>query len=79
MVVDLPNEMDNLVLETLTQSDLVYLLVFDRKKDLDLIRKVVDRLEDTLKERFREEKIKVIVRAVHAKIYLSFEEINKVI
>lgn len=77
VVVDLPNEMDDVVVETLTQADQVHLISSDRKKDLDLIRRVLDRLEITLKERFREERIRVIVRTLHTKNYLSFEEINQ--
>jgi len=79
VVVDLPNEMDDVVLEALTQSDVVHLVTSDRKKDLESIRRVVDRLETTLQERFREERIRVIVRALHKEIYLSFEEINECI
>lgn len=77
VVVDMPTEMDDIVLETLTQSDIVHLVTFDRKKDLELIRHVLGRLEGTLKGRFREEKIRVIVRALHSKAYLSLEEINQ--
>lgn len=79
VIVDLPNDMDDIVLETLTQSDLVHLITHDRRKDLDLTRRVIDRLELGLKENFREEKIKVIIRAGHDKNYLSFEQINKFI
>ena len=79
VVVDLPNQMDDTVLETLTQSDTIHLITSDRKRDLDSIRRVVDRLETTLQERFRVDQIRVIVRSLHDKIYLSFEEINKVI
>lgn len=79
VVVDLPNEMDDIVLETLTHADLVHLITLDRKKDLELIRNVIDRLQAVLKERFREDKIRVLVRAVHDKIYLSFEEIDSFI
>lgn len=79
VVIDLPNAMDDAVLETLTQSDLVHLITSDREKDLQLTRNVIDQLEQALKANFREEKIKVIIRAFHAQIYLSFEEINKFI
>jgi len=79
VIVDLPNEMDDVVLEALTQSDRVHLITTERKKDLELIRRVVDRLEAALKENFREERVRVIIRALHDKIYLSFEEINQVI
>jgi len=79
VVFDLPNAMDLAVQETLTQSDLVHLITSDRQEDLKLARKNIDRLEQTLKANFKEERIKVIIRAVHPKIYLSFEEINKFI
>jgi len=77
VIVDLPNQMDDVVLEALTQSDTIHLITTDRKKDLESIRRVVDRLELTMKEKFREDHIRVIVRSLHDKIYLSFEEINK--
>ncbi|MBI5023574.1 MAG: patatin-like phospholipase family protein [Candidatus Omnitrophica bacterium] len=77
VVVDLPNEMDDIVLETLTQSDSVHLITCDRTRDMESIRKVIDRLETALQDKFREEQTRVIVRAVEEKIYLSFEEINK--
>ncbi len=77
VVVDLPNEMDDIVLEALTQSDMVHLITSDRKRDLELIRRVVDRLEIKLQGRFREEKIRVIVRAFRSPMHFSFEEINK--
>ncbi len=79
VVVDLPNEMDDIVFETLTQADIVHLLTVDRGKDLELIRNVVERLMGTLKGKFREDKLRVIIRASHEKIYLSFEEIDKAI
>lgn len=77
VIVDLPNEMDEIVLETLTQSDFVHLITLDRPKDLELVRKDLDRLEETLRGKFREEKIRVILRPVHEKVFLSFEDINK--
>jgi len=79
VVVDLPNEMEDVVLEALTHSDTIHLITSDRKKDLESIRRVVDRLETAMQEKFHEERIRVIVRSLHDKIYLSFEEINKYI
>lgn len=77
VVVDLPNEMDDIVLETLTQSDSVHLMTCDRTRDMESIRKVIDRLQPARQEKFREDHVRVIVRAVEEKIYLSFEQINK--
>jgi NTE family protein len=79
VIVDLPNNMDDTVFETLTQSDLVHLVTTDRKKDLELVRNDIDRLQNGLKGHFRQERIKVIVRSIHDKVYLSFEEINSLI
>lgn len=79
VVVDLPNDMDDVVFETLAQSDLVLLVTNDRRNDLEQIRSVINSLQASQKERFRSEKIKVVIRAAQSKIYLSFEEINKAI
>ncbi len=79
VVVDLPNDMDDVVLKTLIQSDLVHLITYVKKNDLDLVRRVIDRLEAQLKQNFKEEKIRVIVRQEKGKGYLSFEQINKFI
>ncbi len=79
LIVDLPNEMDDFVLETLTQSDEVHLVTLDEAEDLALIRKVIDRLEVTFKEKFQAEKIHIVIRASEDKVYLSFDEISKAI
>ncbi len=79
VIVDLPNEMDDVVLKTLIQSDLVHLITYIKKNDLDLVKRVIDRLEVNLKQNFKEEKIRVIVRADKERTYLSFEQINKFI
>ncbi|HBG62387.1 MAG: hypothetical protein A2Y03_08675 [Omnitrophica WOR_2 bacterium GWF2_38_59] len=79
VVVDLPNSRDNVVLETLTQSDLVHLVTQDKNSDFEAIRKIIDRLEEVLKEGFKEEKIRVIISGIHPEEYLSFEDINKFI
>ncbi len=84
VVVDLPNDMDDIVLETLTQSDTVHLITEDRTRDLESIRKVVDRLENAMhtdrssaRRKLNEEKIRVIMRVLQDKIYPSIEDISK--
>lgn len=77
VVVDLPNDMDDVVFQALTQSDVIHLVTCDRKKDLNLIRRVIDRLQMTLKANFKEEKVKVVIRSRHEQSYLSSEEINQ--
>lgn len=77
VVVDLPNDMDEVVVEALAQSDLVHLIVTDRKKDMDEIKRVINRLRTTLKVNFKVERVRVLIRAHHDKVYFSFEEINQ--
>ncbi|MFT7538744.1 MAG: NTE family protein [Lysobacterales bacterium] len=79
VVVGLPNKMDDVVFETLAQSDLLHLVTLDRKADLILTRNVIDGLQDKLKENFREERIKVVLRLNRAKMYLTYEDINKIL
>ncbi len=79
VIVDLPNDMDDFVLETLNQSDMVHLVAADRRKDLELIRNVIERLKSAFKENYRMEKFHVIIRSAHNHMYLSYEEINKAI
>lgn len=77
VIVDLPNEMDDVVLKTLTQSDLVQLVSLERLEDLRMTRQVVCRLEETLKEHFKEERLQVIIRDYKEGKALSFAEVNK--
>ncbi|MBF0478115.1 MAG: patatin-like phospholipase family protein [Candidatus Omnitrophica bacterium] len=76
VVVDLPSDMDDLVLETLAQSDLVHLISLERIKDLGQTHSVIDHLEVSLRENFRSEKIKVIIRA-ESDTEIIFSEITK--
>jgi predicted acylesterase/phospholipase RssA/Mrp family chromosome partitioning ATPase len=79
VIVDLPNEMDDVVQETLLQSDLVHLVTRDHKEDLDSVRRVIDNLEANLKAAFREDKIRVIVSTITAEKERTLEEISKTI
>ena len=77
VVVDLPTGMEDVVLETLIQSDQVYVLSSDKKPELALSRRVLDRLERSLKDRFKEDKIRVLIRPSEIKSYIHFEEIDR--
>ncbi len=79
VIVDLPNDMDDFVIETLTQSDEVHLISMDEPQDLQLIRNVISQLEVTFKDKFRAEKVQVIIRSLHHQTYLSYDEINRAI
>lgn len=79
VIVDLPDKMDDVVSETLNQSDFIHLITSDDKQDFDIIPKAVDNLRLSLKDNFREEKLRIIFRTTKEKMSLSSEEINKVI
>ena len=79
IVLDLPNEMDDVVMKTLTQSDVIHLVSIDSEKDLDTTRQVIDRLSEQLKERFHAERVQVIISGVNTENHLSPEEIKKIL
>jgi len=79
VVVDLPNEMDEIVLKTLTQSDTVQLVIRDDPSELEAGRQVIYELEESLKENFEADKVQVIVRAGPWGEELSYEQINRAI
>lgn len=76
VVVDLPNEMDDVVLTTLIQSDIVHLIMRDREEDLKLMRQVLDRLKENLKSKIINDRIQVIMSDLESKNRISYEEIN---
>lgn len=76
IVLDLPNEMDDVVMKTLTQSDLIHLVSIAHEKDLDTTRQVIDKISEQLKERFHAERIQVIISGVDSEDHLSPEEIK---
>ncbi len=77
IVVDLPNEMDDMVLKTLTQSDHVHLVVADREKDLEITRQVIDRLHENLSSNFNSDMVCVILSGASTEESRSREEIKK--
>lgn len=79
IVVDLPNEMDDTVMMTLTQSDYVHLLVVDRDKDLEMTRQVIDRLHENLKNNFKSDMVAVILSSMGKSDVRPMDEIKKVL
>jgi len=61
IVVDLPNEMNDIVLKTLVQSDLVQLITSTDDQDLQFTKQVVERLKGDLKKDFKEEKFEIFI------------------
>ncbi len=79
IVLDLPNEMDDVVMKTLTQSDIIHLVSIDRESDLTTTRHVIDRLGEQLKERFHADRIQVVISGVDATHHLTHEEIKNIL
>jgi len=64
VVVDLPNDQDEVVLKTLVQSDEVYLLAHDDQRELSLIRQVLDHLQDELRGHFQPDNVHVVMKTL---------------
>lgn len=79
VVLDLPNEMDDVVMKTLIQSDVIHLVSIDNEKDLDTTRHVIDKLSEQLKERFHTERVQVIISGVNTGDHISPIEIKKIL
>jgi len=77
VVVDLPNEMDEIVLETLTQSDLIHIVTQTGPDDIRQTRQVLDKLETSLKENFNHDNILVLVSGQEGAGFLSYEYLNR--
>jgi len=79
IVLDLPNEMDDVVMKTLTQSDVIHLVSIDKEKDLDITRQVIDKLSGQLKEKFHAERVQVIISGVNTENHIAPLEIKKIL
>ncbi|MEW5894831.1 MAG: patatin-like phospholipase family protein [Candidatus Omnitrophota bacterium] len=78
VIVDLPNDMDNVVLKTLTQSDEVHLLVHDDTGELQMTNKVIDALVEKLKEKFNAHFVRVILKTRQNVSPLPFNVIREI-
>jgi len=79
IVLDLPNEMDDVVMKTLTQADVIHLVSIDNEKDLDMTRHVIDKLSEQLKEKFHAERVQVIISGVNTGDHVAPLEIKKIL
>jgi predicted acylesterase/phospholipase RssA/CRP-like cAMP-binding protein len=79
IILDLPNEMDDVVMKTLLQSDIIHLVTVDRVNDLEMTRIVIDRLIDAFKDKFHADNIQVIISGIEKKEPMTGEEIKKIL
>jgi len=76
VVVDLPNEMDDVVIKTLNQSDNIHMIIsLHRQENFQLAREVIYKIEEELKGSFSSRKVHVMVSGIRG-TDISFEEIN---
>lgn len=79
VVVDLPNDKDDVVMKTLTQSDEVHLLVHDSVDELKMISTVLNDLEEMLREKFNPQYLRVLLKTQKDVALMSFEKIREVL
>lgn len=79
IIFDLPNQMDNIVLKALVQSDIVHLVTLEREYDLGLTRCVIDELSLQLKDRFQTDKVQVIISGIKGTENVEAPEIKKIL
>ncbi len=79
IIVDLPNEMDDVVMMTLTQSDYIHLVVTDRDHDLELTKQVIDRLHENLKANFKMDMVSVLLSHVKEGEFQPLDKIKAIL
>ena len=77
IIVDLPNEMDDVVLETLTQSDLIHLIALDDPDSIQQTRRVLEQLKGSLNEHFDLDKLHVLISRLRGARPLTPEAVSQ--
>ncbi len=79
IILDLPNQVDDIVMKTLIQSDIVHLVTVDRETDLEMTRLVIDKLITALKDKFHADNIQVLISGMNAELKMSHEDIKRIL
>jgi len=79
VIVDLPSDMDEVVMKTLSQSDFIHLVMLRKRETLESGRVVLNRIEEALKEDFNEDRVKVIIGGVHVHRNISEETVRSIL
>ncbi|MBF0388176.1 MAG: patatin-like phospholipase family protein [Candidatus Omnitrophica bacterium] len=75
IIVDLPSELDDVVMKTFTQSDIIHLILMRQREALETARETLDHIETYLKDTFTEDRVRVIVGGAHSHRNLADEEV----
>lgn len=79
IVVDLPSELDDVVMKTLSQSDLIHLVIDRHREALEAARATLDRIENYLKDNFNEDRVRVIIGGAHTSRSLPDDTVKSII
>ena len=77
IILDLPNENNDLVLKTLAQSDIIHLVCANRLENVDSSLLFLDHLKSYLGSQFKQENIQLIIVDTNPQESLSFEGLKK--
>ncbi len=76
IVVDLPSELDEVVMKTFSQSDIIHLVMMRKREALESARETLDKIETYLKDSFTEERVRVVIGGAHSHRNLTDEEVT---
>ncbi len=79
VVVDLPNQMDEIVLKTLIQSDVVQIVTNDDVKSLMPVTPVLEKIKAGLKEGFSPERVQVVLNCLSRECRINGKAVSKTI
>ncbi len=79
VILDLPTEIDRLILKTLTQSDHIHLIARDRPDELRAIQEVLTSLEEQQREKFDPERVKVLISGQPTAPDMNRSQIHEII
>ncbi|MBF0121786.1 MAG: patatin-like phospholipase family protein [Candidatus Omnitrophica bacterium] len=79
VIVDLPSELDDVVLKTLSQSDLIHLVLARSREALENGRAIITRLEFSLNRSFNQERVRIIIGGVHGHRNVSEATVHSII
>jgi NTE family protein len=79
IIVDLPSDMDEVVLKTLSQSDFIHLVMLRKRDALEIGRAMLDRIEEALKDDFNDERVKIVIGGVNGHRNISEASVRELL
>ncbi|MBF0593951.1 MAG: patatin-like phospholipase family protein [Candidatus Omnitrophica bacterium] len=79
IIVDLPSELDDVVMKTFSQSDIIHLVMARKREALEESRSTLDHIESYLKNTFNEDRVRVIIGGAHSHRNLTEEAVRSLL